>query len=104
MSSGLKLNPRIASRCPVHCVKLFMFGWKYLMTPLWSADARNAPEWVNCIVLTAESWACRIVSKLNVRPFHSVNSPLVEPVKIRRASGVHYEGFSIQNLVLGIAR
>lgn len=64
------------------------------MTPLWSADARNAPECVNCIVRTAESCACKIVSKLNVRPFHSVNSPLVEPVSIRRASGVHCDPFS----------
>ena len=68
------------------------------MTPLWSADARNAPECVNCIVLTAESWACRIVSKLKVKPFHSVNSPLVEPVNIRRASGVHYGSFSVEEL------
>ena len=68
------------------------------MTPLWSADARNAPEWVNCIVLTAESWACRIVSKLKVKPFHNVNSPLVEPVNIRRASGVHYGSFSVEEL------
>lgn len=90
VSSGLKLRPRIASRWPVHAVKLFIFGWKYLMTPFWSADARNAPECVNFIVRTAESCACKIVSKLKVRPFHSVNSPLVEPVKIRRASGVHY--------------
>lgn len=32
----------------------------------------------------------RIVSKLNVSPFHKVNSPLVDPVKIRLASGVNY--------------
>jgi len=31
----------------------------------------------------------RIVSKLNVSPFQSVNSPEVEPVKMRRASGVN---------------
>lgn len=30
-----------------------------------------------------------MVSKLNVRPFHNVNSPLVEPVSTRRPSGVH---------------
>lgn len=34
---------------------------------------------------------CRIVSKLNVKPFHSVNSPLVEPVRMRRASGVNWQ-------------
>jgi len=32
----------------------------------------------------------RIVSKLNVNPFHNVNSPLVDPVKIRLASGVNF--------------
>lgn len=31
----------------------------------------------------------RMVSKLNVRPFHSVNSPEVEPVRMRLASGVN---------------
>ena len=30
-----------------------------------------------------------MVSKLNVRPFQRVNSPLVEPVSMRRDSGVH---------------
>lgn len=32
-----------------------------------------------------------MVSKLNARPFQSVNSPLWAPVKTLRASGVHYE-------------
>lgn len=31
---------------------------------------------------------CRIVSKLNVRPFHNVNSPLEAPVTRRLPSGV----------------
>ena len=90
-SSGLKLNPLIASRDdePCHAVKLFMFGSKYLMIPLLSAEARYAPEWVKAIVQIAVSCACRIVSKLNVRPFQSVNSPLVDPVRMRRPSGVH---------------
>lgn len=88
-SSGLKLSPLIASRCPCHAVRLFMFGWKYLMTPLWSAEPKYSPECENCIVRTAVSWACRIVSKLKVWPFQSVNSPLVDPVRTRRPSGVH---------------
>ena len=41
------------------------------------------------IARMAESCACKMVSKLNVSPFQSVNSPLVEPVKTRRPSGVH---------------
>lgn len=88
-SSGLKLSPLIASRWPCQAVRLFILGWKYLMMPLWSAEARNMPEWQNCIVRTALSCACNMVSKLKVRPFHSVNSPLVDPVKTRRPSGVH---------------
>lgn len=35
----------------------------------------------------------RIVSKLKVRPFQRVNSPEVDPVSTRRASGVHCAGF-----------
>ena len=66
-----------------------MLGWKYLITPLWSAEAKKAPEWVNLIARIAVSCAWRMVSKLNVSPFHSVNSPLVDPVKTRRHSGVH---------------
>lgn len=90
LSSGLKLNARMASRWPFQAVRLFMLGWKYLITPLWSAEAKNAPEWVNRIARIAVSCAWRIVSKLNVNPFHSVNSPLVDPVRTRRYSGVHY--------------
>lgn len=32
---------------------------------------------------------CRIVSKLKVKPFQSVNSPELAPVISRRPSGVH---------------
>lgn len=32
---------------------------------------------------------CNIVSKLNVRPFHNVNSPELAPVTNLRPSGVH---------------
>jgi len=39
----------------------------------------------------AASCAWRMVSKLNVNPFQAVNSPLVEPVSMRRPSGVHCE-------------
>ena len=34
---------------------------------------------------------CKIVSKLNVKPFQSVNSPLDEPVINLLPSGVHYK-------------
>jgi len=59
LSSGLKLNPRMASRErePCHAVKLFMLGWKYLIMPLLSADARYAPECVKEKVQMAVSCA-----------------------------------------------
>ena len=44
---------------------------------------------MNVIAHIAVSCAWRMVSKLKVSPFHSVNSPLVEPVRTRRDSGVH---------------
>ena len=78
-----------------------MLGWKYLITPLWSAEAKKAPEWVNRIARIAVSCAWRIVSKLNVRPFHNVNSPLVDPVKTRRHSGVHYDNRNASEQIRG---
>ena len=78
-----------------------MLGWKYLITPLWSAEARKAPELVNRIARIAVSCAWRIVSKLNVSPFHSVNSPLVDPVKTRRHSGVHYNNSNALEQIRG---
>jgi len=68
-----------------------MFGWKYFTIPLWSAEMIYDPECENRMARMAESCAWRIVSKLKVRPFQRVNSPLVEPVRTRRPSGVHYE-------------
>lgn len=37
----------------------------------------------------ANTLTCRIVSKLNVKPFHNVNSPELAPVTRRLPSGVH---------------
>lgn len=104
-SSGLKLIPRMASRelDPCHAVKLFILGSKYLMMPVLSDETRYAPEWVNVRVHMAESCACKMVSKLNVNPFHRVNSPLVEPVSIRRASGVHWSNYGLRSLLRGEA-
>lgn len=36
------------------------------------------------------SCTCEIVSKLKPMPFHSVNSPILEPVNSLRPSGVHF--------------
>ena len=34
-------------------------------------------------ICTGLSWACKMVSKLNVKPFHKVNSPLLAPAILR---------------------
>lgn len=84
------VKSRIASRCPWNIFKLFMFDCQYFTTPLLSPVTIQLSLCDHFIARTAESWACKIVSKLNVRPFHNVNSPLDEPVMRRRPSGVHY--------------
>jgi len=58
-----KSCPRTASRCTDHAVRLFMLGWKYLMTPDWSAGAMygRAGITISC------AWSPRIVFKLNSR-------------------------------------
>lgn len=121
-SLGAQVASRIASPWPWNTWRLFMFCWKYLITPALSALRSHWPECDHERARTAESCACehvkracvssgstsytesarlerregaertwRIVSKLNVSPFQSVNSPEVEPVKMRRASGVNCE-------------
>jgi len=87
-SSGERLRLRTASRCAGHSVRLFLLGWKYLTIPDWSADAMWVPLKVSARM--AVSYACKLVSKLNVNVFQAVNSSLVEPVSKRRPSGVHY--------------
>ena len=56
---------------------------------------------MNRIARIAVSCAWRIVSKLNVSPFHNVNSPLVDPVKTRRHSGVHYSSRNVSESICG---
>lgn len=51
---------------------------------------------MNVMAHIAVSCAWRMVSKLKVRPFQRVNSPLVEPVRTRRPSGVHYRYVQVQ--------
>ena len=58
--------------------------------------------WLHCIALTGLSWACKIVSKLKVSPFHRVNSPLEAPVISLLPSGVQ-ERQNIGHLILLVA-
>ena len=48
-------------------------------------------------------FTCKIVSKLNVNPFHRVNSPLEAPVINRRPSGVHVRQNTGQRILFVIA-
>ena len=58
-------------------------------------------EWADPIARIAVSCAWKIVSKLNDGPFHNVSSSLVDPVKTRRRSGVHYNSHSVSEYFRG---
>lgn len=66
-----------------------MLGRKYLTVPPPSPEMRRFPLELHSRFRTPWSQACRIVSKLNVNPFHSVNSPDDEPVSNLRDDGSH---------------
>lgn len=61
-SFGLQVMSRMLSWCPWNTWRLFMFGWKYLMTPLLSAEMSHCPEVDHSIARTAVSCACEGVS------------------------------------------
>ena len=101
-----KARPRTGSLCACVAFTLFMFGCQYLTTPPSSPEISQFSLWLQTSERMALSCACRIVSKLNevpgggmsrsaaaglryLAPFHSVNSPIWEPVSRRRPSGVH---------------
>lgn len=54
-----------------------------------SQETSHEPEYDHWKDRTAQSCACKIVSKLKVRPFQSVNSPDALPVNTLLPSGVH---------------
>mmetsp|Transcript_26849 Transcript_26849/g.70498 ORF Transcript_26849/g.70498 Transcript_26849/m.70498 type:complete len:246 (+) Transcript_26849:966-1703(+) len=88
-SVGEKHSRQMRSLCPSNWATWFMLDCQYMILPssshvaiqLWLCDQTmsRTPDW----------WACKIVSKLNVSPFHSVNSPVDAPVISLRPSGVH---------------
>mmetsp|Transcript_19910 Transcript_19910/g.76277 ORF Transcript_19910/g.76277 Transcript_19910/m.76277 type:complete len:482 (-) Transcript_19910:218-1663(-) len=88
-SVGEKLSPRTASECALNAFTLFMLLSQYFTTPSLSPVTIHLSSWLHSIARTAESWACRIVSKLNVRPFQRVNWPMLLPVISLLPSGVH---------------
>src|SRR5262249_2720700 len=92
-SLGDQVRARTVSVCPWITFRLFMLGCHILMTPRWSPDIRKRPECDQDMARMAASWACRIVSKLKLLPFHRVNSPEAAPVSSRLPSGVHLTTF-----------
>ena len=72
------------------------------MYPEWSPVTIHTSLWLHCMARTGLSCACRIVSKLKVSPFQSVNSPLEAPVISRRPSGVQ-DRQKIGHLILLVA-
>ena len=94
-----------------HCSCCFASTWRSLRSRPWSSTDRCDPipslaptcrEPTNCSTCTIYAthkaiflviWrhTCNMVSKLNVIPFHRVNSPLEAPVIKRLPSGVHWK-------------
>lgn len=78
-------NPTLRRTQFIHQIAFFI-----LFPTMWSVPHQ---VWYDlALKLTKADSArqtCRIVSKLNVRPFHSVNSPLEAPVTNLLPSGVH---------------
>lgn len=60
-----------------------------LQSGLHENISKNLMPFPSIICIRTDS-TCRMVSKLNVSPFHRVNSPLEAPVTRRRPSGVHW--------------
>lgn len=85
----INLASLIASLCAWNILTLFMLDCQYFTYPPWSAVSIHISLCDQVIALTGLSWACNIVSKLKVSPFHKVNSPLDAPVTKRLPSGVH---------------
>lgn len=54
-----------------------------------SSDIDTTPTAPSLFIMQGGGFTCKMVSKLKVSPFHSVNSPLEAPVTRRRPSGVH---------------
>jgi len=88
-SVGLKLTPRIGSPCACVCFKLLKFICQYLICPESSAEMSQFSLRDTVAVLTGLLCACKIVSKLKLAAFQSVNSPFCEHVSTLRPSGMN---------------
>ncbi len=61
----------------------------FFLNCLSTPNDREGTQW-----WPTDANTCKIVSKLNVSPFHKVNSPLEAPVMSLRPSGVHYKMYT----------
>jgi len=88
-SLGLKLTPRIGSPWACVCFKLLKFICQYLICPESSAEISQFSLCDTVAVRTGLLCACKIVSKLKLAAFQSVNSPFCEHVSTLRPSGMN---------------
>ena len=96
ISDGAKDISLTDSWCAANAFTLFILDCQYLMVPTSSEDTSHEPSLLHSMQRIGSECAWRIVSKLNWRPFHRVNSPLWDPVMRRRPSGVHCKNKSVK--------
>ena len=121
-SVGLKLTDLTGSLWAWNILTLFMLDCQYLMKPPWSPEKKYYVKSVifffffekkmpvtiqvslcdHFIARIEVSWACKMVSKLKVNPFQSVNSPLEAPVINLLPSGVQSK-VKMGHLILFVA-
>mmetsp|Transcript_67507 Transcript_67507/g.213652 ORF Transcript_67507/g.213652 Transcript_67507/m.213652 type:complete len:243 (-) Transcript_67507:141-869(-) len=99
-SLGEKEMARTASLWAVGmALTLFIDVCQYLMHPASSPVTSHFSLWLQHMARMGTSCACRMVSKLKLIPFHSVNSPDWHPVMSRRPSGVHTTALMLQRIL-----
>mmetsp|Transcript_4471 Transcript_4471/g.18348 ORF Transcript_4471/g.18348 Transcript_4471/m.18348 type:complete len:257 (-) Transcript_4471:226-996(-) len=88
-SVGANETPRTGSACALTDFRLFRLVCQYLMRPVSSPVSSQFSFLLQHAAWIAQSCACRIVSKLKLIPFQSVNSPFCEHDSSRRPSGMN---------------
>ena len=88
-SVGAKDKPRTGSVCALTDLRLFRFVCQYLIRPASSPVRSQFSFLLQHAAWIAQSCACKIVSKLKLIPFHSVNSPFCEHDNRRLPSGMN---------------
>mmetsp|Transcript_1129 Transcript_1129/g.3732 ORF Transcript_1129/g.3732 Transcript_1129/m.3732 type:complete len:316 (+) Transcript_1129:329-1276(+) len=93
-SVGANASARTGSSCALICFMLFKLVCQYFTTPASSPERNQFSLCEKTHARIAQLCACKIVSKLKLMPFHSVNSPFCEHVSSLRPSGVNVATFT----------